>query len=142
MTWTETAPLYFVLILRPSGERLCYDDVSSVEIRSVLCVCFWRNSPQWSRASSLTSFLDHTQRRTTVGRTPPDEWSARRRDLCLTSHNTHNRQTSIPPVDSKPQSEQASGRRPASYTARPLESACVSVGLINYTVAVHGSTFN
>ena len=26
-------------------------------------------------------FLDHTQRRTTVGRTPLDEWSARRRDL-------------------------------------------------------------
>ena len=29
-------------------------------------------------------FLDHTQRRTTVGRTPLDEWSARRRDLYLT----------------------------------------------------------
>ena len=43
-------------------------------------------------------FLDHTQRRTTVGRTPLDEWSARRRDLYLTTHNTHNRQTSMPPV--------------------------------------------
>ena len=42
-------------------------------------------------------FLDHTQRRSTVGRTPLDEWSARRRDLCLTTHNTHNRQTSMPP---------------------------------------------
>ena len=29
-----------------------------------------RDSPQWGRASSLTRFLDHTQRRTTVGRTP------------------------------------------------------------------------
>ena len=29
-------------------------------------------------------FLDHTQRRTTVGRTPLGEWSARRRDLYLT----------------------------------------------------------
>jgi len=28
-------------------------------------------------------FLDHTQRRITVGRTPLDEWSARRRDLYL-----------------------------------------------------------
>jgi len=36
-------------------------------------------------------FLDHTRRRTTVGRTPLDEWSARRRDLCLTTHDTHNR---------------------------------------------------
>ena len=43
-------------------------------------------------------FLDHTQRRTTVGRTPLDEWSARRRDLYLTTHNTHNRQISMPPV--------------------------------------------
>jgi hypothetical protein len=31
-------------------------------------------------------FLDHTQRRTTVGRTPLGEWSARRRDLYLTTH--------------------------------------------------------
>jgi len=28
-------------------------------------------------------FSDHTQRRSTVGRTPLDEWSARRRDLYL-----------------------------------------------------------
>jgi len=26
-------------------------------------------------------FPDHTQRRSTVGRTPLDEWSARRRDI-------------------------------------------------------------
>jgi hypothetical protein len=36
-------------------------------------------------------FLDHTQRRSTVARTPLDEWSARRRDLYLTTHDTHNR---------------------------------------------------
>ena len=35
-------------------------------------------------------FLDHTQRRSTVGRTPLDEWSSRRRDLYLTTHDTHN----------------------------------------------------
>ena len=40
-------------------------------------------------------FLDHTRRCSTVGRTPPDEWSARRRDLYLTTHNTYNRQTSM-----------------------------------------------
>jgi len=38
-----------------------------------LFVCFWRDSPQWARASSFTRFLDHTQRRTTFGRTPLDE---------------------------------------------------------------------
>jgi hypothetical protein len=49
---------------------------------------FWRNSPQCARAASFTRFLDHTQRRTTISRTPLDEWSARRRDLYLTTHNT------------------------------------------------------
>ena len=47
-------------------------------------------------------FLDHTQRRTTVGRTPLDEWSACHRDLYLTAHNTHNRQISMPPVGLEP----------------------------------------
>ena len=65
-------------------------------------VCFWRNSPHWARASSLTRFLDHTQRRITVGRTPLDEWSARRRDFYLATHNTRNRQTPMPPVRFEP----------------------------------------
>jgi hypothetical protein len=30
-------------------------------------------APQWARAPSYMTFLDHTQRRTTVGRTPLDE---------------------------------------------------------------------
>ena len=38
--------------------------------------------------STFTRFLDHTQRRATVGRSPLDEWSARRRVLYLTIHNT------------------------------------------------------
>ena len=48
-------------------------------------------------ASSYTRFLDHTQRRATVGRTPLSEWSIRRRNLYLTTHNNHNRKTSTPP---------------------------------------------
>ena len=47
-------------------------------------------------------FLDHTQRRSTVGRTPLDERSARRRDLYLTTHDTQNRQISMPPVGFEP----------------------------------------
>jgi len=43
-------------------------------------------------------FLDHTQRGTTVGRTPLDEWSARRRDLYLTAYNNHNWQIFISPA--------------------------------------------
>jgi len=44
----------------------------------------------WVWLLIFTRFLDHTQRRTTVCRTPLNEWSARRRDLYLTTHN-HNR---------------------------------------------------
>jgi hypothetical protein len=52
-----------------------------------------------------------TLRHTTLGRTPLDEWPARCRDLYLTTHNTHKRQTSMPyagfeptiPVSERPQ---------------------------------------
>ena len=47
-------------------------------------------------------FLDHTQRRSNVGRTPLDEWSARRKDLYLTTHDTHNRQIPMPLVRFEP----------------------------------------
>ena len=52
-------------------------------------------------ASSFLRFRDHTGR-ITVGRTPLDEWSACRRDLYLTTHNTHNRQTSMSPTEFEP----------------------------------------
>jgi len=65
--------------------------------KNKIYVCFlWRYDPTRVMASSFLRFLDHTQRRTTVGRTPLDEWSGRRRDLCLTTPNTHNRQISMP----------------------------------------------
>jgi hypothetical protein len=48
----------------------------------------WLWSPARAMTSSSTKFLDHTQRRATVGRTPLDEWPARHRDLYLTTHNT------------------------------------------------------
>ena len=37
----------------------------------------------------------HSVLHTTLGRTPLDKLSARHRDLYLTPHNTHNRQTSM-----------------------------------------------
>ena len=67
-------------------------------------------------------FLDHAQRRSTVGRTPLDEWSARRRDLYLTTHDTHNRQISMPPVGIEPKI--SAGERPQ---AAPLQRSCVVV---------------
>jgi hypothetical protein len=43
--------------------------------------------PKEVMSSAFLRLLYHTQRRTTVGRTPLDEWSANRRDLSLTTHN-------------------------------------------------------
>ena len=90
-----------------------------------LFVCFWRESRQWTRASSFTRFLDHPQRRTTVGMTPLDEWSARRRDLYLTTHNTHNRQTSMPLVGFEPTI--SAGERPQTYA---LDRAATGIGFV------------
>ena len=62
----------------------------------------WRCDPRQAIASSFLRFLDHTQWRITVGRTSLDEWSACRTDLYLTTHNTRNRQISVPPVRFEP----------------------------------------
>jgi hypothetical protein len=51
--------------------------------------------------SSCRAFLfslDHIQTHTTVGKTPLDEGSARRRDHYLTTQTLYKRQTSMPPV--------------------------------------------
>jgi len=49
----------------------------------------WRCDPTQVMASSFLRFLDHTQRHNTVGMTPLDEWSARRRELYLKTHITN-----------------------------------------------------
>ena len=66
--------------------------------------------PTWAMVSSFLRFLDHTQRRTTVGRTFLDERSAPRKDLYLTTQNKQYR-FPCPRWDSNPQSQRASGRR-------------------------------
>ena len=84
----------------------------------------WRWSPTRTMASSfLVRFLDHTQRRATVGRTPLDEWSARRRDLYLTTHNTHKDKHPCLRRDSNPQTQQASW--PQTYA---LDRATIGTG--------------
>jgi len=61
---------------------------------------------------------------TTVGRTALDEWSARRRDLYLTTHNTHNRETSMTPVGFEPTIW--AGERPQMYA---LDRAATETGV-------------
>jgi hypothetical protein len=76
--------------------------------------------PHWARASSFTRFLVSTQQRTTVGRPPLDEWSARRRDLYLTTHNRH---TSMPLMEFEPTFP--AGKRPQIYA---LDRAANGIG--------------
>jgi len=71
------------------------------------------NSLKWTRTSSLPRLHDHTQTHTIFGRTPLDEWSARRRDFYLTTHNTHNRQAFM----------SAAGFEPAPVNERPYNQA-------------------
>jgi len=85
----------------------------------LLCRC----GPTRVMASSFLRFLDHTQRSTTTGGTPLEEWSARRRDFYLTTHNTHNRQTSKPLAGFEPTI--SAGERPQTYA---LERAATGTG--------------
>jgi hypothetical protein len=86
------------------------------------CLFSWRYNPLWLYFHSpvvgfsllvFARFLGHTQWHATVGRTPLDEWSIRRRDLYVTTHNTHNRQTSMPLMGFKPTI--SAGERPKTY---------------------------
>ena len=76
---------------------------------------FWRHSPQWARVSSLSRFLDYKRRRTTVGRTLLDEWSARRTDLYLTTLTTDINA----PSPSRIRTHSLSRREPADLRLRP-----------------------
>jgi hypothetical protein len=76
---------------------------------SMMFIIFFGTAAQRGLWSPRHTFLDHTQRHVTVGRAPLDEWSTRRRDLYLTTHNTHNRQTSISRVGFEPMT--AAGER-------------------------------
>jgi hypothetical protein len=67
--------------------------------------------------------LDLTQTHTTVGRTPLDEGSARRRDLYLTTHTTHKTQTSMPTVGFAPSI--SASARPQTYA---LDGAATKIG--------------
>jgi hypothetical protein len=64
-----------------------------------------------------------TLRHTTLGRTPLDEGSARRRDLYLTNHNTHKRQTSMPPAGFEPTIP--ASERPQTHA---LDGAAAGIG--------------
>jgi len=95
---------------------ICYawlsEEIAPISLYKIIPPPLLRCGSTRVMASSFLRFLDHTQRRTTVGRTPLDAWSARHRDLYLTTHNTQTDRHPCLRRDSNPQSQQASGRRP------------------------------
>jgi hypothetical protein len=58
-------------------------------------------------------------RHTALGRIPPDEWSAPRRDLYLTTHNIRSRQRAKPPAGFEPRTHNTSKRAAADPRLRP-----------------------
>jgi hypothetical protein len=80
---------------------------------------FAQQPPSGPRPPHSRCRLDYTQLRTTVDSTPLDEWSARRRDLYLTTHTTDRHP--CPRWDSNPQSQQASGLRPRAHRDRQMQ---------------------
>ena len=144
-----TTPLHFILRFRMSSVILllshsrrkqghlhftCVTWTWLTCLRIRFSFLIWPNSPQWAKASSFTRFLDHTQLRTTFSRTPLNKWSARRRDLYLTTHIIHNRQTSMPPVGFEPTI--SAGERPQTYA---LDRTATETGFrIRYISGIMG----
>ena len=96
----EGVQLYLYFLSGPSWPVLGW----TLHFTLTFChlIFFWRDSPQWVMASSLTRFLYHTQRRTTVGRTlwTSDQLVAETSTWQHTTLTTDN--TSMPPVGFEP----------------------------------------
>ena len=102
-----------------------------IRISAVILYKFWDASSAWSlflrwnhipyRAYgvSLLRFIDtHTHTHTQTGRTPLDEWSARRRGHSLQNHTANTiDEKSCSQRNSKWRFQRSSGRRPTPYTA-------------------------
>ena len=71
------------------------------------------------------TFIGHP----TLVRIPLDEWSTRRRDLYLATHNIHKRHASMIPVGCEP--EFPASKRPYTHA---LERAATGIGSFLYTV--------
>jgi hypothetical protein len=75
-----------------------YKPNTCINCMNVYFLSYGSTAVSGPRPRHFTTLHDHTDRHTTLVRTPLDEGPARRRDLYLTTHNTHKRQISMPPV--------------------------------------------
>jgi hypothetical protein len=131
---------HLTLLVALEKKEILYPSLNSNQCSSVVqsgeqFISFGATALQWAMASSFTMFLDHTKRHTTVGRNPLDGWSARRGDLYLTTHNTLNRQTYMPPVGFEPTI--SAGERPQIYD---LDRAATGTSVAKLLSAIEPST--
>ena len=82
--------------------------------------------PQWAMPPHYSGFMN-TLRHTILGRTPLDERPARRRELYLTAHKTHKRQTSMPPAGFEPTIP--ASERPQTHA---LDLAATGISIVTF----------
>ena len=98
--------------------------------------CFWRDSPQWARASSFTRFLDHTHNDAQLSLGlfwTSDQLVA---DTSTWQYIQHSRQTSFPQVGFEPPI--SAGERP--QTAWPMGPANMTVEYIDKWLCTSNTT--
>ena len=128
--------LYLSFLYRKSNmhQQNTMNDKDKISVKNVLLFFFWSCCPTRAMASSFMRFLDHTRQHTTVGRTPLDEWSVRRRDLYLTIHNTYKGKTSTSPAGFEPKI--SAGGRPQIYAFDRAATGAAKKNVINITKSV------
>jgi len=80
---------------KATGWELCQPNVPRNGLTGVYFLAGGAQQPPVGQGL-LIHEVSRSQRRTTVGRTPLDEWLAHHRDLYLTTHNTRNTEIHAP----------------------------------------------
>jgi hypothetical protein len=111
-SWENSLSLHFLLSI--------YSEFIITGMYVHQFVLFLARQPQVGHGHLI---IEVSRSHTTTHHTPLDKRSARRRDLYLTTHNTHNRQTSMFPVGFEPTI--SAGGRPQTYA---LDRAATGTG--------------
>ena len=121
--WLFTPIHNFIVTQRYHLQTGCYVDHQVLHIFALRRIFFSGAIVPSGSAPHYRGF-NITLRHATFGRTLLDGWSARRRDLYLPTHNTHKRETAMPPagfIPTIPTSE-----RPQTHA---LDRAATGIGL-------------
>ena len=123
--WYHYLQQQYVAIKYSCNKLYCISlslSLSLLALQPPMGVVFYSPLVGFSLLACEVSWSHTTTRR--FGWTPLNEWSVRRRDLYLTTHNNHNRQISMPRVGFEPTI--SAGERPKTYA---LDRAATGTGL-------------